>query len=140
MEATLAACDERFGKVDMETPEEAWTRLCPAPRRAGEMSIPPDAWTPEDRSQLPWYIYDRHANLLRIATTLADAEAWAFAHWDVETVGDREEVHADDYFYLLLARTDEAAFHTRDYQARIMRQDRVTAIGRDPQTRPRYSV
>ena len=88
---------------------------------------------------MPWYVYDRHANLLHIASTLAKAEAWAFKHWDVASVGDREEIDANDYFYLLLARPEESGFHSRDYQARIIRQDRVTAIGRDPQAEPRFA-
>ena len=43
------------------------------------MSVPPDAEAAEDGAQLPWYVYDRHANLLHITGTLAEAEAWAFA-------------------------------------------------------------
>jgi len=101
------------------------------------MSVPPDTETAEAGSQLPWYVYDRHANLLHIASTLAAAEAWAFTHWDVASVADREEVAANDYFYLLLANPAESGFRSRDYQARIIRQDRVEAIGRDPQATPR---
>jgi hypothetical protein len=102
------------------------------------MSVTPDSETAEGGGELPWYVYDRHANLLHVAGTLDEAESWAFTHWDVASVGDREEVEANDYFYLLLARPEESGFHSRDYQARIMRQDRVIAIGRDPQTKPRY--
>jgi hypothetical protein len=100
------------------------------------MSDPPDAETAEGGAQLPWYVYDRHANLLHTESTLAQAEAWAFTHWDVASVADREEVDANDYFYLLLAKPEESGFHSRDYQARIIRQDRVTAIGRDPLATP----
>ena len=89
--------------------------------------------------KLPWYVYDRHANLMHVATTLAEAEAWAFTHWDVESVAECEEVDVNDYFYLLLAKPAEVGYLSRDYQARIMRQDRVNAIGRDPHADPRYS-
>lgn len=90
-------------------------------------------------ARLPWYVYDRHANLLRVADTFEDAEAWAFAHWGVVEVGDREEVAENDYFYLLYAeKPPEGDFHARDFQARITRRDRVVALGRDPGARPRY--
>ncbi len=102
------------------------------------MSVLPDPTTAEGAPELPWYVYDRHADLLHIASTLAKAEAWAFTHWDVATVGDREEIAANDYFYLLLAKPKESGFHSRDYQARTIRQDRVTAIWRDPQAEPRF--
>jgi hypothetical protein len=89
--------------------------------------------------RFPWYVYDRHANLLRVTESLASAEAWAFAHWEVVEVGDREEVAENDYFYLLYAeKPQEGAFHARDFQARIVRQDRVIALGRDPETTPQY--
>jgi len=91
-----------------------------------------------ESAQLPWYVYDRHANLLHIAGSLTDAEAWAVDHWGVVEVADREEIDEHDYWYLLLTAPDESvAFHSRDYQARILRQDRVVAIGRDPKTTPR---
>jgi hypothetical protein len=102
------------------------------------MSVLPDPESAEAGAEMLWYVYDRHANLLHIASTLDNAEAWAFKHWDVANVGDREEIDANDYFYLLLARPEESGFRSRDYQARIIRQDRVTAIGRDPQAEPRY--
>ena len=87
-----------------------------------------------------WYVYDRHANLLRTADSLAEAEAWAFRHWGVVEVGDREELAENDYFYLLFAeKSPEGDFHARDFQARIARQDRVIALGRDPGATPRYS-
>jgi hypothetical protein len=104
------------------------------------MSVPTDAETAVNGAQLPWYVYDRHANLLHVASTWAKAEAWAFTHWAVVEVADREEVAAHDYFYLLLAEPAESGFHSRDFQARIMRQDRVVAIGRDSQATPRYPV
>lgn len=88
---------------------------------------------------LPWYVYDRHANLLRVAGNLAEAEGWAFAHWDVVEVGNREEVAENDYFYLLYAeKTPTSDFHARDFQARIARQDRVIDLGRDPDATPRH--
>jgi hypothetical protein len=102
------------------------------------MSVLQDPETADGGAEMPWYVYDRHANLLHITSTLARAEAWAFEHWNVVSVGDREEIEANDYFYLLLARPDESGFHSRDYQARITRQDRVIAIGRDPHAEPRY--
>jgi hypothetical protein len=53
-------------------------------------------------------VYDRHANLLHVARTLAKAEAWAFKYWDVASVGDREVVDANDCFHLLLAKPEES--------------------------------
>jgi hypothetical protein len=122
----------------MEANEEGGTEPMRASRRSGDVSVPPDPETAERGTQVPWYVYDRHANLLHIASTLAQAEAWAFTHWDVASVGDREEVNANDYFYLLMAKPQESGFRSRDYQARIIRQDRVTAIGLDPQAEPAY--
>jgi hypothetical protein len=88
-------------------------------------------------TQLPWYVYDRHATLLHIATSFQEAEEWALAHWDVVEVADREQVAEHDYYYLLLAaKPSPGEFHTRDFQARIMRQDRVIALGRDPDAAP----
>ena len=88
---------------------------------------------------LPWYVYDRHANLLRVADSLEAAEAWAFAHWNVVQVGDREALAENDYFYLLYAeKPQEGDFYARDFQARIVRMDRVIALGRDPETPPQY--
>ncbi len=88
---------------------------------------------------LPWYVYDRHATLLRVADSFQQAEEWAFDHWHVVEVADREEVADNDYFYLLLAaKSEEDDFHARDFQARIIRKDRVIAIGRDPETPPRH--
>jgi len=122
----------------METNEEGGTMPVRAAGRSSDMSVPPDPGTAEGGAEVPWYVYDRHANLLHVTSTLAQAEAWAFTHWDVASVGGREEVDANDYFYLLLAKPEESVFHSRDYQARIIRQDRVTAIGWDPQAKPRY--
>jgi len=122
----------------MEANEEGGTNPMRACRRLGDMSVPRDPETAEHGTQVPWYVYDRHANLLHIAGTLAQAEAWAFTHWDVASVGDREEVDANDYFYLLMAKPQESGFRSRDYQARIIRQDRVTAIGLDPQAEPAH--
>jgi len=122
----------------METTEEGGSTPERAARRSGHMSVHPDPEAAEGGAQVPWYVYDRHANLLHVTSTLAQAEAWAFTHWDVDSVGGREEVDANDYFYLLLAKPEESGYRSRDYQARIIRQDRVTAIGRDPQAKPRY--
>ena len=100
-----------------------------------------DATPPEDLggdSQSPWYVYDRHLNLLRIAATLAEAEAWATGHWGVVEVAEREKVATHDYWYLLLAAPAESGYTSRDFQARIVRQDRVIALGRDPDASPRY--
>jgi hypothetical protein len=101
------------------------------------MSAPPEGEVIEGGSQLPWYIYDRDAELMHVAANLAEAGAWAFLYWDVLEVGDREEVAENDYFYLLLARRRES-FRSRDFQARILRRDRVTAIGYDPEAIPRH--
>jgi len=90
-----------------------------------------------DGSDEPWYVYDRHANLLYIAPTLAAAESWAVTHWGVQEIADREQVDAHDYWYLLFAAPQEAGHTSRDFQARIMRRDRVNAIGRDPSDSPR---
>ena len=103
------------------------------------MDDPAEGQSAEGSVQLPWYVYDRHANLLHVARTLSEAEAWAFEYWHVVEVGDREEVADNDYWYLLLAaKSDQAHFQSRDFQARIVRQDRVIALGRDPQATPRY--
>jgi hypothetical protein len=76
----------------MESNEEGGTKPTQASRRSGDMSVPPDPETVEGGAQVPWHVYDRHANLLHIASTLA----------------------------------------------RIIRQDRVTAIGMDSQAEPAY--
>ena len=104
------------------------------------MGVTPTAEGSDDQEVgLPWYVYDRHANLLRVASSLSEAEEWAFAHWDVVEVGDREEVAENDYFYLLYARKPaDGDFHARDFQARIVRRDRVIALGRDPDATPRH--
>ena len=102
------------------------------------MSVAQPEATDEESSNLPWYVYDRHLHLLHIAGSLTDAEAWAVEHWEVVEVADRQEVDAHDYWYLLLAAPQESGFLSRDYQARIMRQDRVVAVGRDPGAVPRY--
>lgn len=104
------------------------------------MTVPPPSEGSEGRdARLPWYVYDRHGDLLRVADSLSEAEEWAFAHWNVVEVGDREEVAANDYFYLLYAeKPQHGDFHARDFQARIVRQDRVVALGRDPDAPPRH--
>lgn len=86
----------------------------------------------------PWYVYDRDQKLLRVAMTLAEAEAWAIQHWGVVEVADREQIEENDYWYLLFAAPDESGSTSRDYQARIARRDRVIAMGRDPDTSPRF--
>jgi hypothetical protein len=103
------------------------------------MSDPPDEESADPDARLPWYVYDRHANLLHISGSLSDAEEWAFAHWEIVEVADREEVAENDYFYLLYAKKPrEGDFHARDFQARIARKDRVIALGRDPHAAPRH--
>lgn len=102
------------------------------------VSIAPPPRTPPQGSDDPWYVYDRHLNLLHVATTLGDAEAWAIRHWEVVEVADREQVDDNDYWYLLFAAPQEAGYSSRDYQARIVRRDRVIAIGRDPDAQPRF--
>lgn len=100
-----------------------------------------DTPPPEDLGEdpkAPWYVYDRHLNLLHIEATLAEAEAWATEHWGVVEIADREEVASHDYWYLLFAAPQKSGYSSRDFQARIMRQDRVIALGRDPNTSPRH--
>lgn len=101
-------------------------------------SNPPSPRTPPPGAVDPWYVYDRHLNLLHIATTLADAEAWAIRHWGVATIADREQVAENDYWYLLFAAPQEEGYASRDFQARILRRDRAVAIGRDPDAPPRF--
>ena len=102
------------------------------------MSTAPPPRTPPQGSDDPWYVYDRDQKLLHVATTLAEAEAWAIQHWGVVEVADREQVDDNDYWYLLFAAPEEAGSSSRDYQARIVRRDRVIAIGRDPDAQPRF--
>jgi len=102
------------------------------------MNLEPPHPTAGSSGELPWYVYDRHASLLHVARTLADAEAWAAQHWGVVEVASREEVAEHDYWYLLLASPGESSYQSRDYQARILRQERVVAIGRDPKAPPEY--
>jgi len=87
----------------------------------------------------PWYVYDRHQNLLRVAMSLAEAEAWAIQHWGVVEVADREQVEENDYWYLLFAAQGDPGSVSRDYQARITRRDRVIAMGLNPDTPPRFA-
>ena len=102
------------------------------------MSVAQPEATDEESSNLPWYVYDRHLHLLHTAGSLSDAEAWAIEHWGIVEVADRQQLDDHDYWYLLLAAPQESGFLSRDYQARIMRQDRVAAVGRDPEAVPRY--
>ena len=102
------------------------------------MSVAPPAGTDEEFSALPWYVYDRHVHLLYVAGDLADAEAWAIEHWRVVEVAQRQQVDAHDYWYLLLAAPQDSGYQARDFQARILRQDRVLVLGRDPEAVPRY--
>ena len=101
------------------------------------MSTAPPTVTADEGSDEPWYVYDRHENLLHVAITLAEAEAWAIQHWGVVEIADREQVEENDYWYLLFAAQDEAGSASRDYQARIARRDRVIAMGLNPDTPPR---
>jgi hypothetical protein len=102
------------------------------------MSTPPPAATADEGLDGPWYVYDRHQNLLYVAMTLAEAETWAIQHWGVVEVADREQVEENDYWYLLFAAPDKTGSTSRDHQARITRRDRVIAMGRDPDTPPRF--
>ena len=103
------------------------------------MTAPADGQSKDGDVQLPWYVYDRQAVLLHVARTLPQAEAWAFEHWGVVEVGDQQEVAENDYWYLLLAaKSDQAHFHSRDFQARIVGHDRVIALGWNPQATPRF--
>lgn len=102
------------------------------------MSDQPEAEVTDDGARLPWYVYDRHAELMHVAESLTEAEAWALSHWGVIEVGDREEVAVNDFFYLLLAKPEEP-FRSSDFQVRILRRDRVEAIGRDPEAAPRHA-
>ena len=97
---------------------------------------PPTAKAEVDSGQ-PWYVYDRHQNLMHVAMTLAEAEAWAIQHWDVVEVAGRQQVEENDYWYLLFAAPDDMGSTSRDHQARITRRDRVIAMGRDPDAPPR---
>ncbi len=108
-----------------------------AAKEVSVSAVPPPSARPEEPGE-PWYVYDRHLNLLHVAMTLADAEAWAILHWKVVEVAEREQVEANDYWYLLLAAPDSTRPASRDYQARIARKDRVIAMGRDPDTAPRF--
>lgn len=98
----------------------------PPPEGAGESSVE------------PWYVYDRHLNLLQIGPSLTEAEAWAIRHWGVVEVADREQVEEHDYWYLLFAAAGQDGYASRDFQARIVRRDRVIAMGRDPDVSPRF--
>ena len=102
------------------------------------MSTAPPPWTAPEGSDGPWYVYDRHLDLLHVAVALADAEAWAIRHWGVIEVADREQVDENDYWYLLFAAPQQAGYTSRDYQARIVRRDRVVDIGLDPDAPPRF--
>lgn len=90
--------------------------------------------------ELPWYVYDRYAHLLHIAVSLSAAEAWALQHWGVVEDGDRRKLAENDYFYLLLVdKPAGGEFRSRDFQARIMRKDRVIELNRDPLAAPQPS-
>jgi len=106
--------------------------------KEASISITPPPATAEESSDQPWYVYDRHLDLLHVAKTLAEAEAWAIQHWAVVEVADREQVEENDYWYLLFAAPEEAGYASRDYQARIARRDRVIAMSGDPDTPPRF--
>ena len=102
------------------------------------MGTAPPTTTADEGSGKPWYVYDRHQNLLHVAITMAEAEAWAIQYWGVVEVADREQVEENDYWYLLFAAPGEAGSASRDYQARIARKDRVIAMGLNPDTPPRF--
>jgi hypothetical protein len=52
--------------------------------------------------------------------------------------GQAQVVASNDYWYLLFAAPEKLGYSSRDFQARIIRQDRVIALGRDPHASPRY--
>jgi hypothetical protein len=106
--------------------------------QATSVTVPPESPRADGDAQLPWYVYDRYANLLHIAQTLPEAESWAVAHWGVVEIREREEVADNDYWYLLLTPKPDQSFQfeSRDRQARIVRRDRVVELGRDPQAEP----
>jgi len=103
------------------------------------MSTAPPPGTSSERPGDPWYVYDRHQNLMHVAMTLDEAEAWAIQHWDVVEVADREQVEENDYWYLLFAAPDETGSASRDYHARITRRDQVIAMGLNPDSPPRFA-
>ena len=90
----------------------------------------------------PWYVYVRYIHLLHIAPTLETAERWTKEHWVVSEVASREEIATNDYWYFLRtspgtsADYHNAARQAPEYQARIIRMDRVVAIGRNPDDKP----
>ena len=103
-----------------------------------EMSERQDAPDPDGSAPMPWYIYDRRANLLHIAASLQAAEVWTSQYWDIVEV-DREEVADHDYLCRLFAvKRRPGNLHNHDFEARIMRRDRVVALGRDPNANPRH--
>ena len=102
------------------------------------MGSTPQTDAADEGSKEPWYVYDRDQNLLHVALSMAEAEAWAIEHWGVVEVADREQVEDNDNWYLLFAAPGEPRSASRDFQARIARRDRVIAMGRDPDTAPRF--
>ena len=90
----------------------------------------------------PWYVYDRYSHLLRITETLQSAEAWVKDHWGGADIASRQDVALNDYWYLLRTVPGvPSEYHdpdrqASDYQARVLRRDRVVAIGRNPDDVP----
>jgi hypothetical protein len=102
------------------------------------MSETPPPEDPSQDSEVPWHVYDRDLRLLHVAATLAKAEAWATEHWSVVEIAGRKVGASNDYWHLLFAAPEKLGYSSRDFQARIIRQDRVIALGRDPHASPRY--
>jgi hypothetical protein len=90
----------------------------------------------------PWYVYDRYSHLLHISDSLQRADSWIREHWGHAEVASRQDLAANDYWYLLrTAQATPSDFHDADrqaseYQARVIRRDRVVAIGRNPDDQP----
>jgi hypothetical protein len=105
--------------------------------------LPTDAvgeLAPDAGGEQPWYVYDSHAILLAVVATRAEAERWAFQHWGIVEIADREQIDPRDFWYLLLAAPQDSGYRARDFQARIMRHDRVWEVGRDQEALPKYPV
>jgi hypothetical protein len=104
------------------------------------MSLDPAFADPETAE--PWHVYDRYSHLLQISESLEVAESWIKKHWSGAQVASRQDVAVNDYWYLLRtapgACSDyhDANHQASEYQARVIRRDRVIAIGRNADDRP----
>jgi hypothetical protein len=87
-------------------------------------------------------VYDRYSHLLHISESLEVAESWIKQKWSGAQVASRQELAANDYWYLLRtapgAPSDyhDANHQASEYQARVIRRDRVITIGRNADDRP----